>query len=144
MCTLIWLLLPNCRLTGLPGKEDMEKVFNIQYNIWKKTFKTIQLLLCFVGHPVISLRHSNLMSIIMIWPWNKLKSVSRNRDYKEMCRYNEFHTIVSSDTVRISNISSNFQLFCIQKTTFVYCFSFHQPKLMIDYLWPISWTFYHT
>ena len=30
----------------------MQKDFNIQYNIWKKTFKTIQQLKCFVGHPV--------------------------------------------------------------------------------------------
>ena len=30
----------------------MQKVFNIQYDIWKKTFKTFQKLSCFVGHPV--------------------------------------------------------------------------------------------
>ena len=34
----------------------MQKVFNIQYNIWKKTFKTTQQLSCFVGHPVLQNR----------------------------------------------------------------------------------------
>ena len=30
----------------------MQKVFINQYSIWKKTFKTIHQLSCFVGHPV--------------------------------------------------------------------------------------------
>ena len=33
-------------------RNDMQIVFNNQYNIWKKTFKTIQQLSWFVGHPV--------------------------------------------------------------------------------------------
>ena len=32
----------------------MKKVFNTQYNIWRKTLKTIQQLSCFVGHPADS------------------------------------------------------------------------------------------
>ena len=31
---------------------NCKKVFNIQNSVWKKTFKTIHQLSCFVGHPV--------------------------------------------------------------------------------------------
>ena len=41
----------------------MQKIFNIQYSIWKKTFKTIQQLSCFVGHPV----YEQLMRVAYIW-----------------------------------------------------------------------------
>ena len=48
----------------------MHKVFNIQYDKWKnkKTFKTIQLLSYFVGHPVCTLMHSFYLSSSQTFP----------------------------------------------------------------------------
>ena len=32
--------------------KKLQQVFNILQSIWKKTFKTVHQLSCFVGHPV--------------------------------------------------------------------------------------------
>ena len=34
-------------------KEKLQKVFNILYSVWKKTFKPFHQLSCFEGHPVV-------------------------------------------------------------------------------------------
>ena len=53
----------------------LQKVFINQYSIWKKTFKTIHKLSCFVGHPVllITSRHKLRQALILnffFWAWN--------------------------------------------------------------------------
>jgi len=54
----------------------MQKDFNIQYNIWKKTFKTIQQLTYFVGHPVPCVNLYDREAFLM---WTPCVSEQRNQ-----------------------------------------------------------------
>ena len=49
------------------SQNELQKVFNIKYSVWKKTFKNIHQLSCFVGHPVPA------VFLVLLTVENKLK-----------------------------------------------------------------------
>ena len=100
----------------------MQKVFINQYSIWKKTFKTIHQLSCFVGHPVYNcinqLKHTespclqiNVVSFCLVF--NKPCSQCKNFFYlfKFFLKYTSCPILNNNYKELTVNFTKNLNLF---------------------------------